>query len=60
MLLLQHLLVQWQTLVVQRVAELFGLGPQIRFVVGIGGVLDLLDSLLFTAPIVYLFLRMRT
>lgn len=27
---------------------------------GIGGVLDLLDSLLFTAPIVYLFLRMRT
>ena len=27
---------------------------------GIGGVLDLLDSLLLTAPIVYLFLRMRT
>lgn len=27
---------------------------------GIGGVLDLLDSLLFTAPIVYLFLRLRT
>ncbi len=26
---------------------------------GIGGVLDLLDSLLFTAPIVYLFLRMH-
>jgi phosphatidate cytidylyltransferase len=26
---------------------------------GIGGVLDLLDSLLFTAPIVYLFLKMQ-
>ena len=34
-----------------------GLKDSGRFFPGIGGILDLLDSLLFNAPIMYLYLR---